>query len=76
MPKNVDRKYIRARSADFVKSIVEISRRKEEPASPLAPVVDVKKIEDITMKLKEQSADRNKNYWEKPDKKKLEKKLK
>ena len=66
MTKNVDRKYLRARSADFVKGMVEISQRKEAPASAEAPIVDVKKIEDITMKLKEQTADKSKSYWEKP----------
>ncbi len=77
MTKNVDRKYVRAQSADFVKNIVEMSQRKEEPPSAEAPVVDVKKIEDITMKLKEKSADKHKDYWEKPaDKRKLRKKLK
>ena len=76
MAKNIDRKYVRARSEEFVKSIVEMSQRKEDPASPLAPVVDTKKIEDITMKLKEKSADKHKDYWETPTNKKLEKKLK
>ena len=66
MAKNVDRKYLRAQSADFVKGMVEISQRREDPASPQVPIVDVKKIEDITTHLKEQTADRSKSYWEKP----------
>lgn len=62
-----NRAYIRGKSAEFVQNVVQMTQRKEEPASPEAPVVDVKKIEDITMKLKEKSADKpkNRNYWEK-----------
>jgi hypothetical protein len=59
-----NRSSIRAKSAEFVQNIVQISQRKEEPASPQTPIVDVKKIEDITMRLKEKTADRKKDYWE------------
>lgn len=62
-----NRAYIRGKSAEFVQNVVQMTRRKEEPASPEAPIVDTKKIEEITMKLKEKSADKlkNRNYWEK-----------
>ena len=60
-----NRNYIRGKSADFVQQMVEISQRKEDPASPQAPIVDTKKIEDVTMKLKEKAADKKRDYWEK-----------
>jgi len=64
---NAKRIAVRAQSAEFVRNIVEKSQRKEDPATPQAPVVDIKKIEDITNMLKDKQAEnpRNKNYWEK-----------
>lgn len=59
-----NRAYIRGKSAEFVQNVVQMSQRKEEPASAEAPVVDVKKIEDITMRLKEKTADKRRDYWE------------
>jgi hypothetical protein len=61
------RSVVRAQSADFLQSIVKKSQQKEDPATPQTPVVDTKKIEDITNMLKDKQAEnpRNKNYWEK-----------
>lgn len=66
MTKNVDRKYLRARSEEFVKSIVEMSKRKEEPAKPQEPIKDVGKIEGLAKVLKDKDAEKPRKYWEKP----------
>jgi hypothetical protein len=64
---NAKRIAVRAQSADFLQSIVKKSQQKEDPATPQTPVVDTKKIEDITNMLKDKYSEmpKSKNYWEK-----------
>lgn len=44
---------IRSQSAAFVRDIVRKAGEKEEPATPFAAEPDVKKIEEITNRLKD-----------------------
>jgi hypothetical protein len=64
--KDAKRNALRAQSADFLQSVVKKSQEKEDPATPLTPVVDTKKIEDITNMLKDKYSEKpkSKNYWE------------
>jgi len=65
--KDAKRTALRAQSAEFLQSVVKKSQEKEDPATPLTPVVDTKKIEDITNMLKDKYSEKpkSKNYWEK-----------
>jgi hypothetical protein len=64
--KDAKRTALRAQSAEFLQSVVKKSQEKEDPATPLTPVVDTKKIEDITNMLKDKYSEKpkSKNYWE------------
>jgi hypothetical protein len=65
--KDAKRNALRAQSADFLQSVVKKSQEKEDPATPQSPIVDTKKIEDITNMLKDKYSEKpkSKNYWEK-----------
>ena len=63
-----NRKVIRAQSADFLKGIVEKSKRKEEPATPDYGLKDTAKIEKITENLKASHAAKPHVFYEKKPK--------
>lgn len=50
------KKLIRAKSAEFVKALVEKSKQKEEPAKPDYGEKDMEKVKKITQELKDQHA--------------------
>jgi len=62
---NPKRTMIRAKSSDFLQSIVEKSKQKEEPAVPQEQVKDMQKIEQMTNALKDKQASKPQHYWEK-----------
>jgi len=49
----MDRKLIRAKSAEFLKSLVEKTQKKEEPAKPDFGEEDTEKIKRLTKNVKE-----------------------
>ncbi|MBD3262795.1 hypothetical protein GF374_00255 [Candidatus Woesearchaeota archaeon] len=53
-----NRKIMRKKSAEFVKALVERSKKKAEPAQPHEPEKDTKKIKQITGLLKQEHAEK------------------
>ncbi len=65
-----DRKSVRAQSADFLKSVVEMTKRKEGPATPLEKIRDTQKIAELAKDLKNKNAEKSQSYWTKRSKSK------